>query len=479
MTFAQYAALSVNDARVLVQIDISKNNIQWVCAGAGIWKLNIAALYPEVGPAGDDLLNGFYAQNFQDIGSVQVDGISQTSVATLAALTNDTEAYYWDNVANELHVCLINFDEPWMHTINLGIIYGYSFDEFVPIGAASLYEGRLIGSPQISQSRDPMFWGKMQFEIGNITLINADGDFDTFGQDFDIYGNEARFLYGYKQLNISDYATLNLNLISAVDISEEEISISLTDKRAQLTKPIQYVCTAKNALDAIVEILTTSYGIAYTSTYFDTTAWAAAQVLAPNITVRMDTSNEVMSCIDLIEKICADFFGLFLINPDGRYSFKIVDTSASAETTIVHADILNQHSYAYDSSEVISRTRIGYDKNWTPGYTTPYYWLTDTTREAAIFLKYKTYNQAERFTLLTNLAAAQVFSDKLLDYAQDIHAIGEITVPMQYYTYGVGSIVSAEIWREKSSMLGTKKVEIISKAYNLRESNIAFGYRVV
>lgn len=471
--FAEYAARSVSDARVLAQINIGNLNVQWANIGAGIWKVNFDNLYPEIDIT---LLDGFTAQNFADVGAVTVDGIPQTATGSLLLLTGDSSAFYWDGAANDLYISLINFDEPFLHEIFLGIIHGFSFDDFTPIGSISFYQGRLLGSPQISQSRDPLYWGKLQYSSGGISLINADGAYDTFAVDNDIYGNEARFYFGYNQIDISEYVRIHSGLIQDIDVSEEELQVSISDKRIQLTKPIQYSCTALNALDAIVEILAQSYLVQFTETYFDTTAWATAQALVPVVTINMKEEGKT---IDVIEDICASIFGLFLILPDNRFSFKIIDTSVSAAITIPAADILNHHSVGYRTSEVISSVKVGYNKNWDSNYISPYTFVTDTSREAAIFLKYKTYNQKTFFTLLTNATDAQAFADTILDYAQDPHGQGTITVPMKYYAYGVGDIVNVVINRETTTMLGTKKVEILSKRYNLRDANITFGYRIV
>ena len=474
MTLSEYNSRSVSDSRVLAQIDISKVNLQWICCGAGIWYCSFDGLYPEVDPL---LLEGFTAQSqFTDIGSLLCDFIFQTAVTSVAELTNNPGSYYFDSVNNKIYICLPNFDEPWLHTIQLGVIHGFSFDEFVPIGAASLYEGRMLGSPSVSQSRDPLFLGKIQYDFGGIELINSDAAYDTFAETNDIYGNEARLYFGYKQLNISDYVRIHSGTIQDITISEETMAINFSDKRAQLTASIQYSCTSKNALDAIVEILNQSYNIQYNSIYYNTTDWALARALVPVITIDMQEEGSV---IDLIEDICGSVFGLFLIEADNRFSFKIVDTSASSETTIAYQDILSSHSVTYDPSEVISSVRVGYNKDWDSDYVSPYTWYTDTSQESAIYAKYKTYNQVEYFTLLTNLTDATAFGTKILNYAKDVHGTGQITTGMKYYPYGVGDIVDIEIWREKQSMLGTKKCEIISKQYNLRESSITFGYRIV
>jgi len=410
-----------------------------------------------------------------------VDSVAQTSVASLGVLTDATESFYWDSGNRKIYVCLVNYDEPYIHSIMLGIAYGFSFDEFAPDNSSQFFEGRLLGSPVVSQSRDPLFWGKIQYSVGSLSVINTDGKYDTFAQDNDVYGNEARVKFGYKQLPIDDYVTIYTGTLQSIGVSEEELELGIIDKRSQLTKPIQYTCTNKNALDAIVEILVSAYSVIYNETYFDTTAWAAAKANAPNITIDMKKPGAV---IDLIEDICASTFGLFLIGPDNRYSFKIVDTSTTALTTIVHTDILNRHSIKYDPSEVISSVKVGYNKNWDSDYVSPYTFVTDTSAEAAIYLKYKTYNQKTFYTLLNTATAASTYATNILNYAKDVHGIGELVVPMKYYGYNVADIVNAEITRETTPMLGSAmtsvtKLEITSKAYNLRDGTITFGYRVV
>jgi hypothetical protein len=481
MTFAEYAAKSVSDARVLVQVDLGNLNTQWVNCGAGIWYCDFDNEYPEVGTAGSWLLNGFSEQDFGEVASMIVDSVAQTSVASLGALTDETEAFYWDSGNRKIYVCLVNYDDPHIHNVMLGIAYGFSFDEFAPDNSSQFFEGRLLGSPVVSQSRDPLYWGKMQYSVGALSVINTDGKYDTFAQDNDVYGNEARVKFGYKQLPINDYVTIYTGTLQSIGVSEEELELGIIDKRAQLTKPIQYSCADKNALDAIVEILVSAYSVIFNETYFDTTAWNAAKASAPLVTINL---KEAKPAIDIIEEICASTFGLFLVNPDNRYSFKIVDTTTSALTTIVHTDILNRHRITYDPAEVISSVRVGYDKNWESEYVSPYTFVTDTSEEAAAYLKYKTYNQKTFYTLLTNATAASAYATKILNYAKDVHGTGQLVVPMKYYGYNVADIVNAEITRETTPMLGSAmtsvtKLEITSKAYNLRDGTITFGYRTV
>lgn len=472
MTVADIINKPVTKPRILVQLDIGRFNFQWVNIGAGIWCLYIEADYPFVDSS---LLDSFSVQTFTNIGSVTVDGILQTKSDTLLGITNQQGYWYYNSDDKALFVSLIHFDEPSLHDISIGIIYGYSFNEFTPVGDNQLYEGRLLTAPEISSSRDPLYWGKMAFDAGNISLINGDGELDTFAQDNDIYGNQARIYLGYDEIDIDDYLLLYTGLIETVSIGEDFVSIQLSDKRKQLTAPIQYSCTNLNALDAIVEILTAAYPVEYTSTFFDITAWEEASLLVPDITIDMQEQEPV---IDVIQNICASIFGLFLITPEGKYSFKIVDTTASAETVINRYDIFNRHTINYDPSEVISSVKVGYAKDWAT-VQNPYTYLIDTSREEDIFLKYKTYNQKTFDTFLTSLSDAQDFSDTILDYAEEVHGKGNITVPMKYYTLDVGDLADIEIYREVQNLLGIKKSEIIRKSYDLDRALINFEYRFV
>ncbi len=488
MTLSEYSTKSVSKPRILIQIDLLKVNTQWINAGAGIWYVNFDNLYPEVDST---LLSGFTVQTFGGIGSVMVDTAFQTKVSTLAALTDDPGTYYFDEANKEVYICINNYDEPSLHDILLGVIHGYSYDEYTPIDSYFGYEGRLSGNPSISVSRDPLFFGKISYEFGNFELTNADGEFDTFAIDNNVHGNEARVYFGYDELSVNDYIKIYSGTIENISISEEIASFRIGDKRSQLSKSITYTCSALNALDAIVEVLVNNYGVVYSNNYFDLTEWAAAQALVPNITINI-AANKDMDDIptnDLIELICSSVFGMFIINSDNKYTFKIVDTTATASSTIYDIDILNRHNISYDPTEVITSTKVGYNKNWNEGYTSPYtFYYSNTTDEGLVtenesFLKYKTYNQKQFNTVLIDTSALTVikaFSDTILNYSKDVHGTGEIEVPMKYYDIDITDIVNIEINRETTTMLGTKKCEIISKKYNLSPlPTITFGYRII
>ena len=473
MSLTTEAAKSVSDPRILVQVDIGQVNTQWINIGAGIWSVNAENIYAFVD---DSLLDGFSAQEFGIVGSVYVDGKVLTQADTLLEVIDTDQRFFYDKSARTLYIVLENYNEPFLdQTILIGVVNGYSFDEYTPTDSQPQpYEGRLLRVPSISISRDPLFFGRLQFGGGPIVLDNTDGEFDTWGETKDMYGNPIRIYFGYPDLDFDDYQQLYTGYIGGVSITEESITFGVQDRRKQLSRDIKYTATAMNALDAIKDIMTTYFPIVYNETYFDTTAWDAAAALVDTVSLNMQ---EPEKAINVIEQIALSVFGLLVVEADGRYSFKIVDTSVTAGTTIQADDILSRNKPVYDPTEVISSVRVGYGRDWVTAGT-QYTYYTDPTHEASVFTAYKTYNQQTFDTLLDTLTAATAYATNMLSYFKEIHGKNTVEVPMKYYAEELGNIVNAEIQRPSTTMLGTKKSEVTNVTYKLSGvPTISFGLR--
>jgi len=470
MAFADLVTQDRGQYRILVEIDIADINSQWINAGAGIWYVSATNTYPEVD---NTLLDGFTAQEFGIIGSVRSDGLALTGVDTLAEVTTTPTSFYYDLAEREVFVRLQNYDDPRLHEVRIGVVYGYSRDEFIPIGFKQLYEGRLIQNPAISAKRDPLFFGRIVFKSAAVRLLNGDGEFDRFGIDNDVYGNEARILLGFDSIDYDEYETLFTGYVEKFTVGEDEAAFTITDRRKQLTKPITYSCTELNALTAIEEILEEAYGYPYSDTYYDTTAWDAAKDQVEDITIDMQEPEPV---IDVIEDIATSVFGLFRVTPDNLFTFRIVDTDDTIEALIQSHDVLNAHRITYNPTEVISSIRVGYDKDWVTSGTA-YTYYEDTSREASVFSAYKTYNQKTFNTLLTNLTAATAFASTVLDYTDTVRGVETIEVPLEHYSRDLGDIIGVEIQRGDEPMIGEYKAEVVSIETARDEPVVKLGIR--
>ena len=476
MAFAEEIAKSVNDPRVLLELDISQLNIQWVNIGAGIWESNALNLYAYVDAS---LFPAAYtAQAFGFVGSVQEDGTELTKVDTLAEVTTNATSFFYNSVTRSLYIRLSNYDEPWLHTVRIGIISYFSFDEFTPSGAVTP-AGRLVSIPNVSIARDPLFYGKLSYGGGEATIANQDGELDSLGQDNSIYGNKARIKVGFAGIDISAYYQLFTGYIGNISIGEQHARVQLLDKRAQLTKPIAYTCTAQNALDTIKDILTTNFPITYTSAHFETTTWTALTSSVGNVTIGIpDTPKGKLPAIEVIEQICTSVFGLFLSNREGKYTFKLVNTSATASSTLQAIDFRGEHNISYDPTQVISSVKVGYARDYaTTG--DQYQYVTDPTRQSSVFNAYQTYNEQTFLTLLPDATAATAYASTILDYFDAVHGKDNWELPLSYYDRGIGDIVDAQIRRPQKTMIGTTKSEIVSIDYDLNKNSIYTTIRFV
>jgi len=463
MTYTEYTEQSNAESRVLVELDIGQNTVQWVNAGAGIWLCDFDNVYTYVDSS---LIPASWAViDVADIGSLQVDSLPYLRVSTLADVTTNNTSYYWDRTTKQVYVHMIDNESPAMHTLTLGVLYGYSQSEFTPVDAPQLYEGRLVDIPSFGVARDPLFFGRLSFPGFTIQLVNGDGEFDTFAEDNDIYGNECRVKHGYAALDYDDYETLYTGTIGSIEVSEERVSITIEDRRAKLKRKVAYSCTDKNALEAIRELLLDNYSIPYTSVFYDTTAWATAEAAAPNVTIAED-DEEV---IQIIEKICTSVFGFFSTTTGGLYTFRFVDTSATAGTTIQRADITNRIAVAYDPSEVVSSVKITYNDEE----------YVDDTRETDVFTQYRVYNEREFDTYSPDATAASVLSTAILDYTDEVHGTLKLETPLRYYDVEVGDMVTVELYRSVNEMLGSKTAEVTSVQYLLDRPGMNLGVRFV
>lgn len=464
MTYLERASKSVNNSRIIFSLDITQTNVQWTNRGSGVWVVNANNLYPWIDST---LLTGFSAQVIPDVGSVLVDNIQLAEALTLLDCSDNEGTFYWDG--SNLYIHIIGGDSPFIHTVLLGIVFGYSRCGFTPVSSKVFYPGRIISLPSISQARDPLYWGKLQYTGGSVQLNNGDGYFDLIGEDYNIYGNQARIELGFEDLPLADYERLFTGFVESVDVDETGLSLSFIDKRKQLTKPITYTCTAKNAVEAIQEILLDNYAIPYNGIYYNTAQWEAAIEDALDVTINMQTAE---SAIKVIEGICQSTFGIFLVDNLGRYSFKIIRPADPATFEIPEYDILNYPRATYNPSEVITSTKIGYARDWTISGASGYTYLTDTSQEADIFAKYKIYNQRTFDTYLPDLAAAQAFSNVILDYAGTVRPVLDVEVPIKYYNIEVGDFAYIEINRSNANWFGVRKCEILSKTWNLDRNTI-------
>jgi hypothetical protein len=574
MSLATVEALKPSTQKItLVELDFGAPQTVWFNWAAGVWYVDFDAVYDLIDPA---LLAGVTAQTTGAIGSVSSDAAPLLAVASAAEVQTTELSFYYDSATRRVYIHLQNGDEPRLHRITLGVVYGVSTVAGTYNGM--IYEARLREAPSISKSKDPLFFGRIAFEGGSIEIDNTDGAFDDLGEDNDVFGNAVRILQGFGGFDYSDFARMGSGIIEDIEIGPDSLRVSMKDARSALTRElptdafnqttypylkdanvgksipvcwgvcrnVPVICTNEdettpaaytfkfldttnheahaltavrvndatvtptasslsagtfslsdtdyspgdkvtadiegyedgsgnlisNALDIILDILESYFGIEYGSTSFNEGEWTVATAAAPDIGYFGDDPTEA---IQIIEEICASARVWFITQDDGRYTARIYNPSRAVSQTLVRADLLEIPAVRYDPAEVLTSTRVGYNKDWSEG---EFVWLHDTSQESAIFVKYKTYREESFETLLTNAPDAQAFSDDILDLSGEVNRAVPLRMKLQGLGRELGDFIVADIGRRQGAEK-LAKLEIMGISRDLVRAETTLSCRIV
>jgi hypothetical protein len=233
----------------------------------------------------------------------------------------------------------------------------YSFHSFTPVGGTESYEGRLMSAPKVSIKRDSAFFGVLVFSASSLNLNNADGEFDSIVNTYNIIGATIRIWIGFADIDIGDYVNIYTGYAGNFTLSTTACNISISDLRRKIKGPNSTDVLYKNAVQGIEDILIANYGITAGSAYFDVSAMTAAKALTGTV---YRTAEDGDTIDGAISDLSQSTMGFFFITPDGRYSFKKIDTTAASVTVIGSSDILNNINIAYDDNTIMASAAVSY-----------------------------------------------------------------------------------------------------------------------
>lgn len=236
-TFAEKAQNPNSTKIILCEIDIGFDQEFWVNKRAGTWQVNFDVVYPEIASW---FLQGVESRSVTRIGSITMDGIILTEVGSVSDVQLYEYSFYWDQNAHDLYVHLVNGDKPLLHRLTLGESFAVS-NYAGPLNNWSvyndyIYEPRLKSIPSVATRKDPVFFGKIAFEGGTITLDNADGFFNTFGEDNDVFGGAVRLLIGFDDLPYSQFRKIFTGFIENLTVTQMELRLDVQNKRKALSR---------------------------------------------------------------------------------------------------------------------------------------------------------------------------------------------------------------------------------------------------
>lgn len=590
MSYTTYIAEPISEKIILFEVDPLESPALFINSEPGIWediysvdKGNVtfnfgagAFGFGAFGTSGVANLGNSAATNVR-INSFYDGANWYTECSSLSVLRSTDSGFFFEGSSQTLYVHFANHD-PWDAFPNskLGVSIGYAnkavyYDDI-------FYDARVLGVPFLGRSKDPLFFGKISFDGGTVTLINADGEFDTFQTDHDIYGAVARILLGFEDNTYAEFKTMYEGYVENLRLGEGTIDFEINDKRKALSRkiptgvfdtttysdldpdnankpiPLAYgslknvpvICTNENGsspftfklcdttyhsantisavyvegstartsvtwsgtsltnatfqltagtytagdmvtcdfegcssggtliangLDIIRDILSNYYNTPHTSTFYNLTAWASAQTTAAEVAIFI---NEPTEGWQIIEDVSYSLNGNFIVQDDGLYTFRAYDSTRTVDQTIRYFELLGELEVAYDTSEVLTSCRIGYNKDWTEGTYTEY--LYNST-ETIIQSKFKFYREKTFETLLTASGSAATYGANIMAISDDVRPILKAKTKMQSVDRELSDMVNVEYQLKNRSFVGTMSCEVIGKAVNLDDMTVDLTLR--
>ena len=177
----------------------------------------------------------------------------------------------------------------------------------------------------------------------------------------------------------------------------------------------------KNALDVIKDILTTYGGASYTADQFNTTEWEAERENVPNIALHISEKITISEAI----KMCCVGIGDFIIQNDGKYTFRTYDTSRATSLSLANDELLaasKNDQYpsmrvAYPQEEYLTDCTILYNRKWNSG---EFQQVDNTTYQSDVYDEIGVYNNRSFETLIVAEADAITSAENIMLRSKDI-----------------------------------------------------------
>ncbi len=243
MSFSTDIADSTKTKIVLAELDIPLIFTSWINYQAGVWFTKLLDANQTI--TDDYGVTGYYEANVSEvpnkIGSCLVDTEFYTKVNSIAECVALEKSFYHNESTNEVYIRFEDWKPYINQIIRLGAVNG--FTNIVNSNGAYYddiyYDSRVIEVPNLSQKKDPLFYGIQSFQSGNISFANEDGFFNNYN-DLNIYSQPCRILVGVDGYDYSDFEQLFEGFIDDYNYDSKKFTIKVQDKRKNLSRKVPY-----------------------------------------------------------------------------------------------------------------------------------------------------------------------------------------------------------------------------------------------
>lgn len=231
--------------------------------------------------------------------------------------------------------------------------------------------------------------------------------------------------------------------------------------------------TVENNLDVLKLVVSEFLGISYIADNYNTVEWAAEQAGVYDIGKFINKDLEVS---ELIEMCCTTEDGVYLIQDDGKITFRTSDDSKAISLTIYGDELLTDPEIDPRTNEYLSSVIIAYAKQEKEKR---FLKQLNNTYERAVLNSYGRYKQRTIETLLTNTADAIVKAEAVMLSSKTIPIIVEIETGLQTSELEIFDTINAVIDRPDKTLFGTAKYEVLGVAKRLLTGRVGLTLKYV
>lgn len=231
--------------------------------------------------------------------------------------------------------------------------------------------------------------------------------------------------------------------------------------------------TIENNLDVLKLIVSEFLGIAYISDNYNTTEWAAERAAVFDIGIFINDDLEIS---ELIEMCCTTEDGMYLIQDDGKITFRTSDDSKAISLTIYEDELLTDPEIDPRTNEYLTSVIIAYAKRYKEKR---FLKKLNNTYEQTVLNSYGRYKQRTIKTLLTTSADAVTKAEAVMQSSKTIPIIVDIETGLQTSELEIFDTINAEIDRPDKTLFGMAKYEVLGVRKRLLDGKINLTLKYV
>jgi hypothetical protein len=167
---------------------------------------------------------------YRRLDSVREDSTALTSRASAALVDANLGSYYYDAAAAKLYVATSTGSSPEVFAV-LGAWFTVLLStSTISFSDQPLYTPLLTGElPALESEMPDAMFGATSAAVGNLTILNGDGLFDTLSKLWTWRNKQVIFKLGGVGLAYADFATIAVMRINGIQVNDEQAVLTLED----------------------------------------------------------------------------------------------------------------------------------------------------------------------------------------------------------------------------------------------------------